>query len=219
MKSLLRFGALFLCATALAHADLVVVEKVESTSVHGEVTVKIKGDRVRMDMDSARTGPTTMLIDVKSGNITMLLRSKNLAVKTNVERLRAGTEARQKAAGIDLAKFEPKATGQKEKVGAWDCEIFSGDLGGGNTGKLWVAKDFPGYEGIKGQVAKFRGVLTALGVDPIKTDLGGMKIKSEINWSAGQALSSLVSAKEEDVPESDFAVPADYQEVAMPEAK
>src|SRR5436190_9033334 len=105
----------FVFATALLRADLVIVQKVDSPTTNGDMVVKAKGDRARIDMDNARLGKTTMLKDLKANETSMLLHATKQVMKIGSAQLKAQIEAKQKSAGIDSSKAVPKATGEKEK--------------------------------------------------------------------------------------------------------
>jgi hypothetical protein len=216
MKKLLKFCALFLVSATLAHADLVIEQKMESSFMNGNMVMKVKGDRARMDVPSP-VGQTTVLMDMKSGQMTTLVHAQKMAMKMDMSQAKAAAEAQQKATGVDFTKLAPKATGDKEKVGEWDCEIYSMDMGNGMSSKMWVAKSYPNYKSIMEQMNKINSAASAgMGMDPSKFDLGGMTVKTEVTTPLGKVVSTLVSAKEQAVDDSEFTVPAGYNEMKMP---
>jgi len=217
MKRLLQAFGLCVCSSVLAHADLVITEKVESPTTNGDVVVKTKGDRVSIQMENARLGKTTLVKNFKSGDTTMLIHSKKLVMQIEAAQLKATIEARRKVAGIDPTKAVPKSTGEKEKVGDWDCEIYTFELGTGKTGKLWVAKSFPNYDAIKEQMEKIETTAMAdAGFDPEKFKLGGVIVQIDMELATGKAHRTLTSVKEESVADSEFDTPADYQPYKAP---
>lgn len=220
MKRLLLSFGLSVCSAVLAHADLVLTEKVESPSTNGEVVVKLKGERVSIRMENARLGKTTMVKDFKTGDSTMLIHDKKMVVAVGAAQLKATIEGRRRAAGIDPSKAVPKPTGEKEKVGDWDCEVYTFELGNGKTGKLWLAKNVPNYESIKEQLAKVQDAsLADAGFDPEKFKLGGVVAQLDMELATGHARRTLTSVKEEAVADSEFEAPVDYQPVKTPAAK
>ena len=215
MKKLLKFATLLFTA-ALAHADLVVEQKMESSFMNGNMVMKVKGERARMDVPSP-VGQTTVLMDMKTGDMTTLMHAQKMAMKMNMSDAKKAAEAQQKATGIDFTKMAPKATGSKEKVGEWNCDIYEMDMGNGMSSKMWVAKDYPNYKSIMEQMNKINAAASAgMGMDPSKFDLGGMTVKTEVTTPLGKVVSTLVSAKEEAVADSEFVVPAGYNEMKMP---
>lgn len=124
MKLFLRLAPLFIAAV-FARADVTIVQKMESAMINGEVTMKLKGDRARMDMPSPLGGNVTTLMDFKSGEMITLLHQQKMAMKLNLADVKKQQEAGQKALGVDASKIEkPKATGKTDKVGDYDTEIL-----------------------------------------------------------------------------------------------
>jgi len=215
MKLLLHIAPLLLAA-ALARADLVIEQKVESAVMNGNVTMKVKGDQARMDVPNPVGGNVTMLINFKSGDVVTLMHQQKMAMKMSLADVKKQGEAGQKALGLDLPKMDkPKATGQKEKVGEYDTEIYEMNQGAIQA-KMWVAKNFPNAQAIKDQMLKISNSMGSTGFDPSKLDVPGMVVKSETGTAAGKMTVTLVKAKEEPVDEKEFAKPEGYQELEMP---
>ena len=215
MKTLLRLAPLLL-AGSIVYADIIIEQKMESGMINGNVTMKVKGDHARMDMPSPLGGNVTTLMDFKSGDMVTLMHQQKLAMKMNMNDVKKQQEAGQKALGIDPANMEnPKATGEMEKVGEFNAEIFEMNHGGMQA-KLWVAKDFPNAQSIKDQMMKLTSSMGGGGFDPSKIDVPGMVVKSEVNTPVGKMVVTLIKAKEEPVAESEFKQPEGYQEMKMP---
>jgi len=212
----LRLLAPLLFAAAFARADIVIEQKMESPVINGIVTTKVKGDQARMDMPSPLGGNVTTLMNFKSGEMVTLMHQQKIAMKMNIAALKKQQEAGQKAFGVDPSKMEkPKATGQKEKVGDYDTEVFEMKQGTLEA-KLWIAKDFPNAQSIKDQMAKLSSSMGGAGFDPSKLDVPGMVMRSEVNTPVGKMTITLVKAKEEAVDEKEFIKPEGYQEMQMP---
>lgn len=214
MKTLLCITSLFLAA-AFARADITIEQKMESAMMNGNMTMKIKGDNARMDMPSPVGGNVTVIMDMKSGDMTTLMHAQKMAMKMNINDTKKQTEAAQKAAGIDPSKMEkPKATGTKEKVGEWDAEIYEFNAGG-MSGKIWVAKDFPDAQVIKDQMSKMNKA-AAGGFDPSQLDVPGMTVKTKIKTPVGDMTTTLVKVSQDAVADSEFVPPQGYTEMKMP---
>ena len=111
----------------------------------------------------------------------------------------------------------PKATGKMEKVGEYECEIYTweGKLG---TGKFWVAKDFPNAKELnelQDKMMKSMGSPMASLV-PQNSDFPGIVVKSEMTVMGKLNISELVSAKQEPVSDDVFKTPEGYQEMKTP---
>ena len=214
MKTLLFATALFIAAT-FARADVTIEQKMESAMMNGNMTMKIKGDSARMDMPSPVGGNVTIIMNMKSGDMTTLMHAQKMAMKMNMNDAKKQAEAAQKAAGIDPNKIEkPKATGTKEKVGVWDTEIYEFSMGG-TSGRIWVAKDFPDAQVIKDQMLKMSSAAGG-GFDASKLDVPGMTVKTEIKTPVGNMTTTLVKVSQDPVAESEFALPDGYKEMKMP---
>jgi hypothetical protein len=215
MNTALRLATLLL-AVSFARADIVVEQKMESAMINGNVTMKLKGDQARMDMPNPLGGNVTTLMNFKSGDMVTLMHAQKMAMKMNMSDVRKQQEAGQKALGIDPAKMDkPKATGQSEKIGEYNADIYEVSQGG-MVAKLWVAKDFPNAQAIKDQMMKLSSSMGGAGFDPSKIDVPGMVVKSEVNTPVGKMTVTLVKAKEEPVDDSEFKQPEGYQEMKMP---
>ncbi len=215
MKTLLRIAPLLLAA-ALARADIIIEQKMESAIINGTVTMKLKGDKARMDMPSPVGGNVTTLIDFASGDMTTLMHQQKMAMKMNLADVKKQQEAGQKQLGIDPSKMEkPKSTGQTEKVGEYNAEIYEMNQSGLQA-KMWVAKDFPNAKSIKEQMKKLSSTMGGAGFDASKLDVEGMVVKSEVNTPVGKMTVTLVKATEDKVEDSEFKLPEGYQEIKMP---
>src|SRR5438094_531184 len=71
-----------------ARGDLTIVQRVEGVGQNGEVTVKIKGDKERIDAPSQ----PTRIIDGKTGEMTDVLNEKKSFVRISAEQMRAAAE-------------------------------------------------------------------------------------------------------------------------------
>jgi len=215
MKTLLRFVPLLLLAF-IARADIIIVQKMESSVINGEVTMKVKGDQARMDMPNPLGGNVTTLMNFKSGDMVTLMHQQKMAMKMNLSDVKKQQEAGQKVLGVDPAKLEkPKATGATEKVGEYNTEVYEMSQGGMQA-KLWVAKDFPNAQVIKDQMMKLSSSIGGAGFDPSKVDVPGMVVKSEVNTPVGKMTVTLVRAEEKPVDDAEFKQPEGYQEMKMP---
>lgn len=217
MKKLLRICSALLLTAGFACADITIEQKMESPFVNGKMIMKVKGERARMDVPGP-AGDSTILMDLKSGEMTTLVHAQKMMMKINMAQAKAAAEAALKAGGgPDLTKMTPKATGQKEKVGEWDCEIYTMDMGNGMTTKTWVAKNYPNAKAIMAQMNKLNSAASAgMGMDTSKFDLGGMTVKTEASTPQGKIVSTLVSAKEGPIADTEFDAPAGYQEIQVP---
>ena len=208
MKTLSLFFASLTFAVCLAQADVIIEQKVESAMMSGPTTTKIKGDMMRVDSDMPGMGKVTTILDLTKGKSTMLMHSSKMAMQMDLNALK------KKAQAVSTGTEKPKPTGQKEKVGDWNTEVYEMKTGEMPV-KLWLTKDLPNSAALKEQMNKLTKA-AAMGVDPAQFDLPGIVVKSEMTTTAGKFTTTMTSVKEAPVADSEFAIPADYQAMEMP---
>ena len=205
-------ASLCLLATS-ACADWVVMQKATAEGKTEEIHIRIKGDQTRLDAGKEMS----IIAGGADGQMTMLMHQQKMMMRLNADTLKAVMAQAGAAFGTDQAVAKPVATGTREKVGSYDCELFTwtGKMG---SGKFWVARDFPGYQALNTAQDKLMKAMgnPASAFAPQASDFPGMVIKSEMQVMGKSNVSELVSAKEEDVDAAIFSLPADYQEMKMP---
>jgi hypothetical protein len=195
-----------------SRADVTVVQTLDSAMMKGEMVMKVKGDKARTDMPAGMMGNMTVLMDVKAGESITLMHGPKMML-----RMKTGDAMAAAAVAVDAAKIEkPKATGQKEKVGVWDTEVFEADTGMGPA-RMWVAKDFPNYAAVQKELKRISEATTkGKTFDPSNFDMGGMVVKSEMSSPVGKIISTLVRVETKNLDAKEFEVPQGYTEQKMP---
>lgn len=168
----------------------------------GEMTMTIKGDRAKIDIGA----DSTTIINQSTKDTISMMHAQKMIMKISGAQIKAQIDQAEKGAESAL-----KPTGEKEKIGEYDCEIYLFSASGTTT-KMWIAKNYPNFAAIKDEMKK---VMTQ-GDDSIKVDLPGMIVKSVVDVGGQKVTTTLVSVKSENVDESVFATPAGYQEMKMP---
>lgn len=213
MKLLVASLSALCLSAALLRADLVIVQKVDGSGQSGEQTIKIKGDKARTDLGQ----PVSMITDGATGEIVTLMHTAKTYLKVAPDQTKAMMNQLQKLrANAEPAKLQP--TGKKEKIGEYECEIFTANLGG-LTATYWIAKDFPNYQAVLAQLEKLQaGTISAMGkgLMPELKDFPGMMMKTEMDMGGKKIVTTLLSAKEETVDPAIFKVPANYREITAP---
>lgn len=223
MKRLLPI--LFLGSTLIAaRADLVVEQKVESPFQNGNMTMKIKGEKIRVDMPTGPAGAMSSIVNLTTGDSLTLMHGQKMAMKTSgalakqmIEQMQKKTET-PAAAGAEAGAAGPKATGKTETVGEYQTEIYTVNIGGG-TYTYWVAKDFPDYAKIKAEMDKVNQMASggiAKGMGPDLGNLPGVAVKTRAEIGGTQITTTLVSAKSGPVDAALFEMPKGYTEMAAP---
>ena len=107
-------------ATALA--DLTIVQKVEMGSTPGEMTIRIKGDKVRVDP----APQVSMITDNRTGDTVTLMHSEKKAIRMSGEKMKAAAEMVSKFTGATPgAAARPLTSLGRKEEGEWN---FNGAL-------------------------------------------------------------------------------------------
>lgn len=219
MKALLTALVASAIFITTASADWVIESKIESPQLNSATTTKVKGDKLRVDIASGPAGAMSSIVDTKTGDAVQLVHSQKMAVKTGAAQLKAAMEmAKQKAGLKDGATPPLKATGQSEKVGDYDCDVYTW-TDGNTTSKLWVAKNHPQAAALKAFEKQMKsGFFGGMQVGPDTSTLPGPAIKTETTTQGTTVTSTITSIKEQDVDAKEFDVPSDYQTMQLPTA-
>jgi hypothetical protein len=209
MKKLLLITPLLLTVIA-ARADIVVSQKMESSILNGDITMKIKGEKGRVDMPGGPLGSMSIVVNGGSGEVSTMMHGQKMVMKMSADQMKAATAKAKEQLSAGAATEKPKATGKTEKVGDWDAEIFEANLSG-QPAKIWVAKSFPNADKLKAEMSKLSKSMGQASGDAYSLDIPGMPVKTEINSPIGKMTVTLTKAAEQAVDDKEFVIPADYQ--------
>ena len=217
MKAFLSALAVTALLIATASADWVIDSKIESPQLNTNTTTKVKGDKLRVDIENGPAGAMSSIVDTKSGESIQLMHAQKMAVKTSGAALKQAMDAAKDKAGVKQgAPSELKPTGQSEKVGEFDCDIYTW-TDGTNTSKLWVAKNHPQAAALKAFEKQMRsGFFGGMQMGPDTSTLPGPAIKTETSVQGTKITSTINSIKEQNIDAKEFDVPAGYQSMALP---
>jgi hypothetical protein len=218
MKSHLTAAALVFALVSPAFAEWIIEAKMESPQMNSAMVTKIKGDKVRADIASGPMGAMSSIIDTASGESIQLLHAQKMAMKTSAAQMKQAMEMAKKMTGAkaDAAAMKPKATGEKEKVGEYECEIWTW-TDGSNATRFWVASKHPQADALKAMDQKMRsGALGGMTAGPDTSLLPGPALKTETTAMGMKTTVTIVSVKQGKIEDSDFQVPTEYQTMAMP---
>src|ERR1700745_3102438 len=121
----LAASVLFLAGVSLtARGDLTIVKKVEGAGPVADMTIKIKGDKARIDASPH----ISSIIDSKTGDIVNLMNDQKAAVRVSAEKMKAVSEMINRFADKNdkTPAEKPKltATGRKETVNGYEAEEY-----------------------------------------------------------------------------------------------
>ncbi len=199
-------------ATAVARADLVLQQQITAANYNGVTTMKIKGAKVRMDLNAGQPQAMSIITDLNTGEVITLLHSQKLYLKTPGDpTIHTRTTGKASQAPV------PRATGKTQKVGDYDTELYTWSNARGINGTAWVARHFPDYDRIQADLAVLD---KSAGADndttPELSALSGMLVRSQVTGGGQTMTLALISAKETPLDAAQFGVPRDYKEVPKP---
>lgn len=204
-KILLLLTSVALAATV--RADLAINEQ----TVVGDRTVasvtKYRGDKVRMDA----TPEASVIFDLKSGEIITLMHAQKAAMTMPG----SAVKTMLASASNDLKMEPPQATGKKETINGYECDEYVMKVNGG-TIRMWLTDQLPAAQKLAAEIAALSGDNAfaammkneALPGYPLKTvmEIPGMPVTTR----------TVVSILKDDLPDSEFKVPAGYKAISMP---
>jgi len=209
-----RIALFFLfAATASLHADLTLVQKVDMAGTPGEMTIKFKGDKVRVDP----APQMSMITDVKTGDTVTLIHAEKKAMRISGDKMKAAVK---KFAGATPAEQKSKLTplGRKETVNGMPTDVFTTDTAVGKA-TYYIATNYPDAAAIMKEMKTAQpSALANSGTSiPDFRDLPGVPVKIEMDTVRGRVVMTLVAVKRDPIPNSEFSIPADYTDVKMPD--
>ncbi len=213
---LVRVLFFLVCLHLSARADLIIVQKVEGAGPASEMTMKLKGDKMRVDM----TPQVSTIFDSKTGEMLQLMKDQKTVVRMSGEKMKAMANTMKKYNGQTQTVEKPKLTptGKKETINGYEAEEFAVQSPTFKA-SYWLAFKYPDGVAILKQLQS----LSSTAWDPSNTgvpnfnDLPALPIKTVVSVSGTQLTSTLVSVKQDPVNDAEFVVPKDFKEVQMPE--
>jgi len=190
-----------------ARADLTIVQKVEAGGQNGNITVKIKGDKERIESP----GQPTRLIDGKTGEITNLIDDRKSFAKISADQIKAAADS------LNSDKKSPSrltATGKKEVISGYETEEYAYQTPQFKA-SFWVASKYPGAADILKQMqAPITRALKPgnMGM-PDYTDFKGLPLRTVISVGSTQVVTTIVSVKQDVLSPDEFEIPKDFEEL------
>lgn len=220
MKRFLPILVLPFLAAAWSRADLTLSQEIEGGPQPGQVVMRVKGDRLRIDLPGGPNGPMTTILDMETGDTTTLLHKKKIAITRTGTQVKQAEEAKAKRAGVDTAKTieppKPTATSLTERVGDYEAEVYT-VLADGSKDTLWVVRNFPDFDAIKADLVRVSQASTA-GINRAGTldvtTLPGMVVKRQKERGGQKMTITLKNVERNVIAGSAFETPADYKSIA-----
>jgi Domain of unknown function (DUF4412) len=214
-----RLCAFFaVCLILNARADLTIVQKVEGAGPVADMTIKIKGDKARIDA----TPQISTIIDGKTGEMINLMKDQKTAVRVSAEKMKAASEMiskftdKEKKKSAEKAKLTP--TGKKETVNGYEAEEYvyeAPDL----KASYWIAPKYPDGAAILKEMQSLKSEMWTANYAkmPDYRDFPGLPIKTVISIGNNQITSVVTAIKKDPVDEEEFLVPKDFREIKTPD--
>ncbi len=212
LSSSLIVGALSILS---AQADLTIVQKVEGVGPVSEMTIRIKGDKVRIEA----TPQVTSIMDSKTGEMLNLMNDQKKFMRISAEKAKAIAEMASKYNAAKPPAEPPKLipTGKKQTINGNETEEYICET---PTFKAtyWIATKYPDGAAILKQLQSLNP--EALGGQsktmPDFRNFPGVPIKTVISMNGQEITTTLGSIKLDSIPAEQFSVPADFTEMQMP---
>jgi len=209
-----------LLASLHARADMTITELVDAGGQSQNMTIKIKGDKMRTDI----AAQMSTITDTNTGDVITIMHPQKSYLKISASKTKELITKMQAMQGQTAATATEKpkivATGKKEKVNDYNTEIYTAES---PTMKFtyWVAKDFPNAAAVQEQMKKMQdGMQSKIGTAgnsvPDISILPGLPLKTEIVTGGQTITTTLISVKQSPVDDADLQIPADYKEMQMP---
>lgn len=206
----MRILIALLALLTAARADWTITQKVEGGLNSGQMALRIRGDKARLDVSAQ----VSVLTDLTTGDSTTL--NHTARVFLNIPASEAA-KMRDTALGLKdgAAVTAPvlATTGRKEKIGDYECEVFTWSLGEMKVTD-WIAAGYPNFQPVLAALARFQNAGLARAAQPLMPPLEsfpGMVIKREMNHRGTVTTTTLLTVKETPLDARLFVVPNDYK--------
>jgi Domain of unknown function (DUF4412) len=216
MKSMRLIAIASLALLGPARADLTIVQAVNGTGGVQRITMKVKGDKARVEVSPQ----VTTIIDAKTGSITNLLNDKKIVMTIPGDKAKAMAEMAKSFVKQETPEqATPKPTGKKETINGYETEEYVSDSPKFHA-SYWVATAYPDYANILQQMSVLqKGAFASITKGmPDYRALPGMPLRTQVKMPDQPEITSTIeSVSLDSLPDADFTVPAGYSEMKMPD--
>jgi hypothetical protein len=207
------------------------VQKEEKPAAGTNMTLKVKGDKVRVEA----TPEMTTIFNGTTGEVINLMNDQKMVVRISPEKVKAVTEMINKFSGKKSAPEKPKLTptGRKEMVNGYETEQYTYE-GANFKAICWVALGYPNGAAILAQLQSVKSDLwdAANTKMPDFRDFPGLPIRTQVILAkdgeekmpgksspaqATEITSTITSVNQNPISDSEFVVPSDYKESKLPD--
>ena len=214
-----------------ARADLTIVQKVEGVGPVTDMTIKIKGDKARVEASPQ----LTTIVDGKTGEVINLINDEKTVVRISPDKMKAVTDMIKKfnapKEGAEKATLTP--TGQKETVNGYETEQYTYD-GPEFKATFWIATNYPDGAAILAQLQSIKSEFwnAANTRMPDYRDFPGVPIRTRMVITkpdqanktgattpsrATEITTTIASVSQNPLSDAEFMVPSDFKETKLPD--
>lgn len=215
MKRLALASIVSALSILYARADLTIVQNVEGAGPVSAMTIKIKGDKARIEAGSQ----VTTIVDSKSGEMLNLMNEQKKFIRISASQAKAVAEmaVQPDQPSAPGGKPQLKPTGKKETINGYESEEYVCDAPAFKA-SYWISVRYPNSAAIVQQLQAMTPQawnVAGRGM-PDYRDFPGLPLRSHVTFSGKEIVSTLVSVNQNPLPESDFAAPTGFEEMKMP---
>src|SRR5438309_11261311 len=120
MKAFAFSFSLFAALCLSARADFTIIQKVEGKGQAHEITMKVKGDKIRMEA----TPQMTMIVDGRTGDTITLMNAQKRVVRISGDKAKAIAEMAAKYSRGNTEEPKLVATGKKMTVNRYEADDY-----------------------------------------------------------------------------------------------
>ena len=203
----------------------------EAAGAGTNITIKIKGDRARIDASPQ----VTTIFDGKTGEVITLLNDQKTIVRISSDKMKAVTDMLNKFSSKKAAPEKPKLTptGQKETVNGYETEQYTYDAPDFKA-IYWIAPNYPNGAAILAQLQSIKSEFwdAANTRMPDFRDFPGLPIRTRMIIGkedqadksspsaadhATEITSTITSVNQDPISDSEFTVPGGFKETKLPD--
>jgi|SRR5436190_2128335 len=199
-----------------ARGDLTIVQKIEGSGSVRQITMKLKGDKARVEVSPE----LTTIMETRGGDILTLMNTKKKFVRISAEKSKAIAELASKygkdaSAPAEKSKLTP--TGRKETINGYETEEYVRESSSMKE-SYWIALTYPDSAAI---VKQLQAIAPTAWNDIAKgmldfSDFPGLPLRTIIKTNGKEIVCTIVSIKQDLLSDMEFAVPRDFEELKVP---
>lgn len=204
----------FLSVTA--RGDLTIVQKIEGSGALKQITMKLKGDKARVEVSPQ----ITTIMETRGGDILTLMNTQKKFVRISAEKSKAIADLAskyKKDSSAPAEKSKLSATGRKEMINGYETEEYVRESSSMKE-SYWIALKYPDSAEI---VKQLKAITPTAWNDIAKgmldfNDFPGLPLRTIIKTDRKEIVCTIISIKQDLLSDMEFAVPRDFQELKVP---